>query len=41
MREITNQSLNTQQRYIKKVNLFEKNANNNIYAYFDNDKSAN
>ncbi len=41
MREITNQSLNTQQRYIKKVNLFENNANNNIYAYFDNDKSAN
>ena len=41
MREITNQSLNTQQRYIKKVNLFEDNANNNIYAYFDNEKSAN
>ena len=26
---------------IKKVNLFENNANNNIYAYFDNDKLAN
>ena len=35
MREITNQSLNTQQRYIKKVNLFDNNANNSIYAYFE------
>jgi site-specific recombinase XerD len=35
MREITNQSLNTQQRYIKKVNLFNNNANEKIYQYFN------
>ena len=34
MREITNQSLNTQQRYIKKVNLFNNNANDQIYRHF-------
>ncbi|GGG05872.1 MULTISPECIES: site-specific integrase [Cysteiniphilum] len=31
MREITNQSLSTQQRYIKKVNLFDNNANDLIF----------
>lgn len=36
MREITNQTLNTQQRYIKKVNLFTNNANEQIYQYFGN-----
>ena len=40
MREITNQSLNTQQRYIKKVNLFNNNANTKIYQYFTSNQDC-